>query len=469
MPSVGYWKFSGGGNAPSGRKSGGSLLLSKSPERICASISARILSFVSLRCELNSSPYRARLSASISSRLSPSRGPSGRLSAGRPRSPSRGGSPFCGRSHWPLSSRNPSPLSRIMHSRISLSRDPGSSSPFRILSSKSSPNTLRIHSVAAEPGPKGPPRGASPITSLKHAGNISPSFWSTNPPPSRIALSRSPPICASMHSSTFGGAFSSACFAFSLPSSILCLSSSDIRSCSIANAMHASRCESSWQYDSHALPWHPPGPLPPVFLNISASFSDMNPALVAKATHSSAFAPSSQYVRHSFSPRQPPGIVPPLSRYAATFSASCNSSSLIMPDFLAKSRHWRMLPGFSQNDSHESLEVQPPGPLPPSRSNSRACRASWALMSPWLSAKATHALMFARSSQYVRHSLLLAQLPSSGTGNVIVDSCALASAAARPKSAPSIATPTIPTAVSFVSYVILFKRIFVVRERIHFG
>src|SRR3989338_4273520 len=148
----------------------------------------------------------------------------------------------------------------------------------------------------------------------------------------------------------------------------------------------------------------------------------MKPALVAKATHSSACAPSSQYARHSFSPRHPPGIVPPLSRYAATFSASCNSSSLIMPDFFAKSRHWRMLPGFSQNDSHESLEVQPPGPLPPSRSNSRACRASSALMSPWLSAKATHTLTCVRSSQYARHLLLLVQFPSSGTGNVTVDS-----------------------------------------------
>src|SRR3990167_6675657 len=175
----------------------------------------------------------------------------------------------------------------------------------------------------------------------------------------------------------------------------------------------------------------------------------MKPALVAKATHSSACAPSSQYARHSFSPRHPPGIVPPLSRYAATFSASCNSSSLIMPDFFAKSRHWRMLPGFPQNDSHESLEVQPPGPLPPSRSNSRACFASSALMSPWLSANTTHFLTFARPSQYARHLLLLVQLPSSGTGNVIVDSCALTSAAERMNSAPSTIALPIRTILSF--------------------
>src|SRR3990167_10056094 len=128
-----------------------------------------------------------------------------------------------------------------------------------------------------------------------------------------------------------------------------------------------------------------------------------------------------------------------------------------------------MLPGFSQNDSHESLEVQPPGPLPPSRSNSRACFASPALMSPWLSAKATHSLTCARSSQYARHLLLLVQLPSSGTGNVTVDSCALASAAERTKIAPSTTAPRVRTAVSFASYVISFKRIFVIRKRVRLG
>src|SRR3989344_8738690 len=128
-----------------------------------------------------------------------------------------------------------------------------------------------------------------------------------------------------------------------------------------------------------------------------------------------------------------------------------------------------MLPGFSQNASHESLEVQPPGPLPPSRSNSRACPAPGTLIRTWLSANATHAFIFARSSQYERHSLLLPQLPSSGTGNVIVDSCALTSAAERMKSAPSTIAPKVRTAVSFASCVILLKRIFVIRERIRLG
>src|SRR3989344_7551400 len=112
----------------------------------------------------------------------------------------------------------------------------------------------------------------------------------------------------------------------------------------------------------------------------------------------------------------------------------------------------------SQYAWQESLDVQPPGPLPPSFENSRAFRTSFVLMSSCTSAKAMHSFTCARSSQYLWHAAFEPQLPSSGIGNVMVLSWALTPNAKKMRNAAAA------RALSM-----LFKRIFIPAKRIRLG
>src|SRR3989344_3569288 len=115
--------------------------------------------------------------------------------------------------------------------------------------------------------------------------------------PLSIRPPASAPILFLRHCPTPPGIWLNPTRSRAVPSSIFFNSSAGIRLCSFAKLKQA--CWFSFwlqkvSQDSFEL--QPPGPLPPVFLTISASSLLMNPAFSAKLTHSVERLESEQYV-----------------------------------------------------------------------------------------------------------------------------------------------------------------------------
>src|SRR3989344_1414972 len=155
--------------------------------------------------------------------------------------------------------------------------------------------------VLQPPGPSNPPPVLmpSPVVSvvepppppndccnaLKHPSRDSKFRFSPNSPLCSFC-NPSSPTTSLRHWTASGGILSRLARNFSIPLLIRSRSFSLINPCSLAKLKHSSECSS--QYASHCvLLRHPPGPFPPTFRAISASWAVITPAFRPKSRHSS--------------------------------------------------------------------------------------------------------------------------------------------------------------------------------------